>query len=411
MSFGQIFGIKANPRTLIVRAVAKAAGLDVKLVEITFPVSEDYRKINPLGKIPAFVGSDGFVLTECLAIAFYFASQNANTTLLGKTKEDYASILKWASLSNSDLISTMSKWYLPYLGREPYNKKVIDAAIQGTKVILSVFERQLLHNTFLVTEQLTLADIVAACILGRGYQVIFDPEIRASFPNITRWYETVANQLFYKEIAGEVKYIDEAPKYIPPKKEEKKKEAPKAAPKAEKKPATENDDDEDIVPAEPKQKHPLDLLPQTSMILDDWKRKYSNEDTRTVALPWFWDNYKPEEYSLWKVDYKYNEELTLTFMSSNLIGGFHNRLEASRKHIFGAMSVYGEPSSSILSGAYIVRGQEYLPAFDVAPDWESFTFTKLDSSNPEDRAFVEDQWSWDKDYQGMKWAAGKVLKA
>lgn len=240
---------------------------------------------------------------------------------------------------------------------------------------------------------------------------IFDPEIRASFPNLTRWYETVANQLVFKEIAGEIKYIDEAPKYIPPKKEEKKKEAPKAAPKAEKKPAAEDDEDENIVPPEPKQKHPLDLHPQTSMNLDDWKRKYSNEDTRTVALPWFWDNYKPEEYSLWKVDYKYNDELTLTFMSSNLIGGFHNRLEASRKHIFGAMSVYGEPNSSILSGAYIVRGQEHLPAFDVAPDWESFTFTKLDSSNPEDRAFVEDQWSWDKEYQGKKWAAGKVLKA
>lgn len=91
-----------------------------------------------------------------------------NTDISGS----YASILKWMSLSNSDLISTMSKWYLPYLGREPYNKKLIDAAIQGTKVILSVFERHLLHHTFLVTEHLTLADIVAACIIGRGYQVV-----------------------------------------------------------------------------------------------------------------------------------------------------------------------------------------------------------------------------------------------
>jgi len=37
-------------------------------------------------------------------------------------------------------------------------------------------------------------------------------------------------------------------------------------------------------------------------------------------LPWFWENYKPDEYSLYKVDYKYNEELTMTFMTSNLIG-------------------------------------------------------------------------------------------
>lgn len=239
---------------------------------------------------------------------------------------------------------------------------------------------------------------------------VFDPEFRAGFPNVTRWYSTVANQPIFKEVAGEVKFIDEAPKYVPPKKEEKKKEAPKAAPKAEKKPTVEDDDD-DIVPPEPKAKHPLDLLPQTSMNLEEWKRKYSNEDTRTGALPWFWENYKPEEYSLWKVDYKYNDELSQIFMSSNLIGGFHNRLEASRKHIFGAMSVYGETNDSVLAGAYLVRGQEHLPAFDVAPDWESFTFTKLDHTNPGDRAYVEDQWTWDKDHQDKKWAAGKVLKA
>ena len=61
---------------------------------------------------------------------------------------------------------------MPFLGREPYNKKVIDTAIEGTKVHLSVFEQHLLHNTFLVTEQLTIADIIAAVILGRGFNLV-----------------------------------------------------------------------------------------------------------------------------------------------------------------------------------------------------------------------------------------------
>lgn len=88
----------------------------------------------------------------------------------------YASILKWVSLANSDFISTASKWYLPFLGREPYIKKNIDAAIQGVKVIMSVFEQHLLHNTFLVTEQVTLADLFVACLLGRGYQLVGSTE-------------------------------------------------------------------------------------------------------------------------------------------------------------------------------------------------------------------------------------------
>ena len=46
-------------------------------------------------------------------------------------------------------------------------------------------------------------------------------------------------------------------------------------------------------------------------------------------------------YSLWHwhVDFKYNEELTQTFMSSNQMGGFFNRLEASCKYLFGSVGM------------------------------------------------------------------------
>jgi hypothetical protein len=34
-------------------------------------VSADYLKLNKLGKVPTFEGADGFVLSECIAIAVY----------------------------------------------------------------------------------------------------------------------------------------------------------------------------------------------------------------------------------------------------------------------------------------------------------------------------------------------------
>lgn len=60
--------------------VAKANGLDLEIV-YTKPPSElpdDYLKLNPLGKIPTFVGADGYELTEAIAIAIY----SMNSTLL-----------------------------------------------------------------------------------------------------------------------------------------------------------------------------------------------------------------------------------------------------------------------------------------------------------------------------------------
>jgi elongation factor 1-gamma len=56
----------------VLLVIAKANNLDVELVETRPPnVDPEYLKFNPLGCIPTFVGSNGFVLTETMAIAIY----------------------------------------------------------------------------------------------------------------------------------------------------------------------------------------------------------------------------------------------------------------------------------------------------------------------------------------------------
>lgn len=59
----------------------------------------------------------------------------------------------------------------------------------------------------------------------------------------------------------------------------------------------------------------------STFVMDEFKRKYSNEDTLAVAIPHFWDNFDKEGYSIWYSQYKYSDELTLTFKSCNLITG------------------------------------------------------------------------------------------
>lgn len=112
-------------------------------------------------------------------------------------------------------------------------------------------------------------------------------------------------------------------------------------------------------------------------------------------------------FSVWRVDFKYNEELTLTFMSSNQITGYFNRLEASRKYLFGSVGVLGENNNSIISGTLILRGQDAEPVVNVAPDWESYEYKKLDLSKEEDKQFFEAALAWDLEVSGKKWADGK----
>ncbi|KAJ5986708.1 hypothetical protein N7451_011073 [Penicillium sp. IBT 35674x] len=408
MSFGKLYGLPENGRTLSILVAAKHNDLDIELVQ-TQPnasanASAEYRKVQPLGKIPAFEGANGFNLSEAIAIAIYVTSQNEKTTLLGKTKQDYASIVRWMSFANGEALPRLAAWYRPLMGFEGYNKKVVDEASKAAFNTLAVLENHLTENTYLVGERITLADLFTAALLTRAFATVLDKKYREENVAFTRWYNTIINQAAFKAVFPEPKFAEECIKYTPPKKEEKPKPAPAPAAAAE----------EDKPAEAPKAKHPLEALGKPTLALDEWKRQYSNNDTREVAMPWFWQNFNAEEYSLWKVDYKYNNELKLTFMANNLIGGFQARLEASRKYLFGCQGVYGVNYACVVKGVYMVRGQEWEPAFTVGPDWEGYEYTKLDPTSEADRKYVEDIWAWDApvvvDGKTLEMADGHVFK-
>ena len=121
-------------------------------------------------------------------------------------------------------------------------------------------------------------------------------------------------------------------------------------------------------------------------------------------------SFDSEGFSTWRVDFKYNDELTQVFKSSNQIGGFFNRLEASRKYLFGSVGVLGTAGDSVISGALILRGQNAAPVVEVAPDYESYSYAKLDlKGNEEDKKFFEAALAWDLEIDGKKWADGKSV--
>jgi elongation factor 1-gamma len=65
-------------------AVAKANNVELEIIE-TEPakgLSAEYLKLNKLGKVPTFVGADGYTLHEAIAIAIYSTLQNLLASLL-----------------------------------------------------------------------------------------------------------------------------------------------------------------------------------------------------------------------------------------------------------------------------------------------------------------------------------------
>lgn len=149
------------------------------------------------------------------------------------------------------------------------------------------------------------------------------------------------------------------------------------------------DEAEKALAEEPKKKDPFEQFPKGNWNFDEFKRVYSNEDTETKALPYFWEHFEPENYSIWYCEYKFPKELTLTFMSCNLIGGMFQRLDKMRKNAFGSMALFGENNNSTISGIWFWRGQEL--AFTLSPDWQidydSYEWKKLDPAIPRPKSW------------------------
>lgn len=69
----------------------------------------------------------------------------------------------------------------------------------------------------------------------------------------------------------------------------------------------------------------------------------------------------------------------------------------------------GVANDSRIAGVFIARGQGIMPVVQVAPDWESYAFTKLDLENAEQKAFFEAALAWDLVIDGKKWIDGKAV--
>jgi len=390
----------------------------------------EFLKQNPLGKVPVLITPEGPIF-ESNAIAFYVSSIGKKR-LLGNDHYEQSLILQWLSFIQSELEVPYSIWLYPILGYHATDVPVAtESAKQDIFKVLSILNNHLLHRTFLVGERISLADIVASVHLFTLYSLVLSPELRSPYPNTNRWFLTLAHQPEFKEVLGEIKLCEHTTVYQPKqpaaaahpkaeKKEKPKKEPKEPHPKAEKKPEPpkvekpkeENleEEEEEDKEEKPKAKNPLDFLPPSKLNFDEWKRTYSNNDTRTVANPWFWEHFDPEGYCIYSCHKKSND-LDKVWLCSNMIGGFFTRLERLHKYAFGSMVIHGTEPTLKISGVWVFRGLDVPIEMKECDDFELYDWKKIDHADPKHRTLIEDFFAWDGEFNGDgKPAAGKVFK-
>ncbi|KAJ8394070.1 hypothetical protein AAFF_G00054140, partial [Aldrovandia affinis] len=441
MAAGTLYTYPENWRAFKAQIAAQYSGAHLKVANA--PPAFTFGQTNrtpaflnnfPLGKVPAFHGDDGFCLFESNAIAHYLSSD----ALRGSTPQDSAQVLQWVSFADSEIIPPASAWVFPTLGIMQYNKQATEQAKEEVKKVLAVLNQHLNTRTFLVGERVSLADISVVCSLLWLYKQVLEPAFRQPFPNVTRWFATCVNQPQFKAVLGEIKLCEKMAQFdakkfsemqpkkdAAPKKEKGSREGGKPHEKKEKKekkekapapaPAEEEMDECEVaLAAEPKAKDPFAHLPKSAFVMDEFKRKYSNEDTLSVALPHFWEHFDREGYSIWFGEYCFPEELAMTFMSCNLITGMFQRLDKLRKNAFASVILFGENNDSTISGIWIFRGQDL--AFTLSEDWqidhESYAWRKLDPDSEDCKTMVKEYFAWEGEFKhvGKPFNQGKIFK-
>merc|ERR1711990_85084 len=368
--------------------------------------SPEFLKKFPLGKVPAFEGADGLCLTESNAIAYYVANDELRG---GSDAAARAQVVQWMCMADNEILPASCTWVFPTMGIMQFNKNATDRAKEDIKAALKTLNDHLLTRTYLVGERVTLADITVACTLLNLYKMVMDNKFRKGYAHTNRWFNTIVNQPEFKKVAGDVELCTKAAQPDFKKLAElANKKSDKGGKKSGKKGGKKGGGD--AKPAQ-KKKAKEPSYPETTMSLDAFKKLYSNEDTRTVALPGFWEMYDPNGYSLWHCEYKYNSDLTLPFMASNLVGGWFQRLSKLHKYGFASVVITGEPNALAIGGVWMFRGPEVHPVMVECDDSEHYTWRKLDHTNAADKKLLEDFWAWDGEtFDGTTVQGGKVFK-
>lgn len=388
---------------------AEYNGINVTVAEFD---AATVKSLSPTGKAPILQTPAGVVF-ESNAIAKYLAKIRRDTGLTGNGLYEEAAVDAWVDFAANALELPTSVWVYPVLGYMPFQKAAYEKAKTDLAAGLATLNDYLLTKTYLVGDQITLADITVASALIYPMKLVCDKAYLKPFGNVVRWFSTCVNQPEFKNVVGEV---------VLAKKElmAKGQEAP-AAPKQQKSKKDKKGKKEAAAPAPApakKAEHPYKIMDKESpskFSMDAWKKTYSNAPTYEAAMAAFWDTFDMDGWSLWYQNYNYNEDNKRIFMTCNAIGGFQQRSDEVRKWAFGVMDCLGTEETVLeIKGVWLLRGDtvDHLKEANDDANWYSWTKLAGPGLAPTDevKKQVADFWCSETELEGKPIQDSKVFK-
>ena len=144
-------------------------GLPYAVQNHSFPVATDYRALNPLGTVPSLEDSDGVALNESIAIMLYIAQQYGPTPLLPTGNAALmARCLQLTLFGETEIGMNLNPLIAAHFMAGEGDKRnwSIIGLEQRVKRAIEYAETLIQGRSYLVGDDLTLADISVSCSFG-----------------------------------------------------------------------------------------------------------------------------------------------------------------------------------------------------------------------------------------------------
>jgi len=195
-----IYGSDLSGPAIKVRLTANFLGIDHQWHPVNLREGEHkkewFLKINPVGKIPA-IDDNGFHLFESNAICRYLCDKQ-NSPLYPKDVQKRATIDQWIDYISFHIGANFipvvyNRIFAPIRGLV-VNEKAITDGLEQLKGYFPLIEKQLAQHKFIVSQEISLADIVLFALIEPTEMARID---LGAYPKLEAWRAELKKQSFY----------------------------------------------------------------------------------------------------------------------------------------------------------------------------------------------------------------------
>lgn len=385
------------------------AGVEFEVVNhLTFESvkTEEFLKLNPAGKVPVLETEEG-PLVESNAILRYTAYKY-NSKLYSEDLKEKLEIDQAFYFIGSLLESSYASFVYPLFGFPfPHLSYKLEDFRNNSKAYLEklkAVDAKLKGKDHVVLGRYTIADVLLWSCLYKVFNIVYDENTRKSLPNLSNFYEKITNTAEYKSLFGRARLCKKGfmlPKLKIAKEQPKKKEAPK--PKEQ--PKKEQKEEEFVEP-----KKPTYTPPKSDLNLFNLKTDFCNTTDKVGFLKDLYAKFDTNAYSFWHLKYiKYGSEGKVDYLTCNLMDGFLDRAELTKKHVLGVHCVYGEESCYDIEGVWLCNSPDSVPLIEHHVQNDVYEYIKLDHNNEEHRKLIESFFTLAKEEEDKIY--GKLVTA